>query len=200
MWMKRVSYVLMAVATLAVFANCGKKDDGPNATATMNAGCYNWQTTTSVPQQRTSCAFNYSAYSSQGFSNYGSGSTSYTSNTWNSWGNTANYNGCSSYQAMVYSAAGKGLGCVDSGRITYSGIPARYQLNPATNEFMLLPPQALGSGYGYGNTSYPVQYDNSTTTGSIVYRVCDDTDPCPSGLSCRSPLGNIPTSLGLCYH
>lgn len=187
--MKRVLMGLFAVLVMATFVNCGKKDDGQQASANMGASCYNVQTNSATSGNRGVCNYNFSAYS--GFTTFNSSSsTSYTS----SWmGGTT---GCSSYQVMAYSP-GKGLGCVDSGRLNYNGIAARYQLDTYTNEFVLLN-QTASTTYPYGTNNYNYQ-QYQYSSGATVVRVCDDSEPCPSGLSCRSPLGNTPT-LGVCYY
>lgn len=204
--MKHVWMALCALLVTATFVNCGKKDDAPSASPSMAASCYNLQTSSANSSNRSVCNYNYAAFS--GFTTYnGSSSSSYTNNSW--WGGSTvgnTLNGCSSYQVMTYSPT-KGLGCVDNGRLQYNGIPARYRLNTYSNAFELMPASAVatGSGYGYGTTSYnyqdqyQAQGQGQYATGSDVLRVCDDAEPCPSGLSCRSPLGNVPT-MGVCYH
>lgn len=195
--MKHIWMALSALLITATFVNCGKKDDGPNATETMNASCYNLQSGTAASTNRSVCNYNYAAFS--GFSNFNSSSSSsYTNNNW--WGGSTLGASCSSSQVMAYSPT-KGVGCVDNGRLSYNGIVAQYRLDTYTNEFTLLPQNtSLGGGYGYGGSNYNYNYNNNNQNwgGATALRICDDAEPCPSGLSCRSPLGNIP-SMGVCY-
>src|SRR5688500_9962826 len=108
----RKVFVILGALTLGVFANCGKKDEGPKVSSDMSAACYYMQRQSGQnPNQAygTGCYYNYGAV--QGFSPYyGAQNPGYSYYSYGSSG----AGGCgmmSGTGSMVYSPS-KGAGCV----------------------------------------------------------------------------------------
>lgn len=194
--MKAIYIGVLSAMVLALSANCAKKDDGPKATATMSSGCFMLQMNTYSSQGRTICNFNYSAYAaSAGFSNFDSTRGYQYSST-----NMATMlsQGCQSYSQPVYSET-KGLGCVDSRNLNYYGTPAYYTLDTNGQTFVLGARPISTNQYGQLGWNMGYGYSSATAAYSgAVLRVCDSSEPCPSGLVCRSPYTD--TTLGVCYY
>lgn len=194
--MRTLSFVAIATsAMLSLMIGCGKKDSQATGQADMNAACYAVQTQQGSTYTGTACNHNYSA--APGFTNYNPNST-YGSSSWSG-------GGCSSYYSMAYSDK-KGLACVETRSLQYSGTPARYQLT-INGVFSLLPMGSSNFNNSYGSNYY-TNWNNSYGASSygssaVVYRVCADDDPCPSNLRCLSPLGfprSSGSELGICFH
>lgn len=196
--MKTLNLALAVALTMGLLANCAKKDDEPKGADQMAASCYYFQTSQNGTSPRNFCSFNYSAY--PGFYNYGSSGFSTTT----SW--TGSMNGCAAGTQMVLSDK-KGLGCVDTRYLDYNGEYARYQLDSVSGQFVLAA-RMTQMNYSYGSNTYgfgsPSSYLDpySTLSSQMVLRACEDTnDPCPNGLTCRSPFGlQRASAIGVCYY
>lgn len=206
---KLVMMALGGAAVLAIFANCGRNDNNPGGPTGMSASCYYQQTSANggayaygyMNQPGTPCNYNYSALSSQGFSQ---------ANTAGFYQTSMMYGMCSGgAQAPVYSPS-KGLGCVDATRLNLSGQVATYALSQATMAFVpnsapspyyQTQPYGYNNGYGGGMSGYPGTYGNGMNGMVTVLRVCDGVELCPSGQYCRSPIGPTASSagVGICY-
>lgn len=197
---KKTVTTVVCLLGLAVFANCGKKEDNPNKGASdMSATCYLVQTNslagqnTQVANPNNPCAYNYS--SNSGFQSLGGNGYSLTSGTYVGYtgGSTPS---CGTSMTLVYSPS-KGLGCVSNTQINLSGQVAVYDFNRTSLTFTLI--STPNSYYQYNQPNY---YNGTGITGSQVLRVCDvGAEPCPNGQYCRSPLGpQAPAgAIGLCY-
>jgi hypothetical protein len=163
----------------------------------MNSGCFVTQISQPGVSNRSVCNYNYAAVS--GFSSFDA-TRGYTYASASP--QTVLAQGCSAYSQPVYSET-KGLGCVDSRNLTYSGQPAYYAFDGASGQFVLVS-SAVGysqyNGYnGYSTTGWNTgyAYSNAAMYSGNVLRACDSSDPCPSGQICRSPYSD--TTVGVCY-
>jgi hypothetical protein len=119
-------------------------------------------------------------------------------------------------QILVYSGS-KGVGCVDSTRLFMSGQVATYDINRTTMNFSLIPtPTSLYSNNPYTNNQYgtnpygtspygasPYATSSTVVSPTMVLRVCDASELCASGQTCRSPIGptaQIASPIGVCYY
>jgi hypothetical protein len=190
--MKTIYLLALSATVVMLFANCGKKDEPATGKAEMGANCYYVQTNQSTTANRTYCSYNYASV--QGFTNYTSANGyAYASSFWGA------ATGCSAYQTTVYSE-GKGLGCVDSNRLNMNGQPAMYNLDSSRGIFILTPATIYPQNTIYGGFSSGFAY-NTGSSGNVL-RACEGSgDPCPSGLTCRSPFGPYQGSaIGVCYY
>lgn len=195
--MKTLNLALACALTLGLLANCAKKEDEKKGADQMAATCYYVQTSQNGTAQRSYCAFNYSAY--PGFYNYAS--SGFTSTSW-----TGSMSGCTAGTQAVYSDQ-KGLGCVETRFLDYNGEYARYQLDSVSGQFVLAARMSQ-TNYMYGSSAYGISSPSSyldpysTLSSQVVLRACEDTnDPCPNGLTCRSPFGLQRASvIGVCYY
>lgn len=208
--LKPIFTALLLCATVVGLTRCGKKDDGPKASEQMNPGCAYMQANGMIQGQVSGGACGYPYQNVQGFGMYrGQGSNQYQSGGFGT-GIQNLFAGCLQSQAVVYSPV-KGLGCVESARLYDGsmtgapGVPARYVLEPSLNTFILQGP-AMHAGFNqygqqqqYGQQAYYPQ--NFQSNGSSVLRVCDQAEPCPTNLSCRSPMGPYSGgAIGICYY
>ncbi len=164
---------------LATFVACGNKEERKGETE-MSANCFLLQTN---PYAYTAaygqCNFNYGVH--PGFSNVRNHSAGV------GLGSELFIPICSSGK-LVYSPS-KGLGCVSNNQVYLglSGQPVYYMYNPSSNTFVPSSVQGL----------YP---PNTGASVPPVLRVCDDSEPCPDGQSCRSPFGPyVSSAIGICY-
>lgn len=224
---KVITTAILSGLVLSVFANCGKKDDkaSSNAPADMAATCYFMQTNSATANgsngmyptspNAANCNYNYSVVG---------GFTSLYGASMNTMMGAGYFSGstptCSGGQTLVYSPS-KGLGCVSTNQLNISGQPVVYDLNRTTLTFTTVStpnpyyqqqqqgqfsqyPYNNQNMFGYGNNGYPnvnQQYtNNGLTMGVQVLRVCDASENCPNGQSCRSPFGpTTAPALGICY-
>jgi hypothetical protein len=189
-----LALVCMALGSLT---RCGKKDD-PAPQQNMNAGCFMAQTNNYYSAgQGTGCGAVYN--SAQGFSAYrAQNQTGYVNGGYNQ----SLSAGCmGGYQMVVYSEL-KGLGCVDANNIFASGALALYAFD-GMGSIVLRGPYYNNQSGGMGGGAYGSYNNNQNLNLSTsILRTCDGSEPCPSGLSCRSPFGPYTTgsSLGVCYY
>lgn len=195
---KKFMIFIIACASLAIFANCGNKDDGAQTGhVDMSATCFLMQTNSVTSTANTigaPCYYNYSA--NPGFQSVGAG---YNNGGFYSFtGNTAV--NCPGNTQRAYSPS-KGLACVNSAQLAMNGQPVYYDYNRTTLSFTTVSTPALPYGYGQqGYNPYGNQYGAPAGAVMPVLRVCDPTEPCPDSQHCRSPLGLQPAgALGVCY-
>lgn len=179
---------------LATFVSCGNKDEGRHGAADMNATCYLLQTNALASNPTAGhCYYNYSAnpgfqsITTTGYNNNWSlgigGWDPWRTNYWNGYGSNTTPS-CGYSMQMVYSPT-KGLGCVNTNQLNMNGQPVYYTFNQTTLTFV---------------QAYIQYYPGGTTSTARVLRVCDDSEPCPSGQHCRSPMGPMPSgAIGICY-
>ena len=219
--MKSFYVILLGALALGMFANCGKKDDGPKVAMEMPAHCLFMQRQNGANVNQAfsaACYYNYNAV--QGYSNYNAqaGGMGGMYGGYSSTGSAGcgTMNGGMGGGAMVYSPS-KGPGCVLTAvngqpTIITNGQPVTYQLNQATGFFTPLPPgsqpynngmygQNMYNPYGsmYGGYGMNGMYGMNQGMES-AFRVCDTAEPCPSPYRCLSPFGTYQSLIGICYH
>jgi hypothetical protein len=194
--MRTIYTLVMSALVLAFFANCANNNNAQKANDKMDSGCLMLQLNQLNAATRANCNYNYAGIA--GFSNFNS-TRGYAFTAANAQSIFAQ--GCTGASQPVYSEI-KGLGCVDSRNLSYVGQPAVYSLDSSSTSFTLTS-QAVPyyQQYQYGATGWNAGYNYTNANlygGFNVMRACDTSDPCPSGLICRSPYSD--TNLGLCYY
>lgn len=204
----RMMMLLTCGLVLAFFANCGKDDEHKGGPIEMSGACFlmqrqtmnQWGQQIQQPYGGT-CSYPYQQAANAGFTSANGGGLTYTAGAM---GGMA----CSGSQSQAYSPS-KGLGCVDNTRITLSGQPVIFDLNPGTGNFS--PISAPNPYFMYQNQQYGNQLPYGSMgmsnngilpmTSSQVFRVCEVNESCASGQTCRSPYGPMSgfAQIGICY-
>jgi len=154
--MKKIYLGLIAIVSVAVFANCGQNNGTTNGNAAMGATCYLMQTGSgstmygSYGQQQipvagaATCGFPYNTVTGfsqiNGVSSYGAGyggyGTPYGGYGTSTFGiGTGSMPSCGANQDVVYSPS-LGLGCVNNTTILANGQPIMYTLSTAAQAFV----------------------------------------------------------------
>lgn len=222
--MKKVYFGLVALLTVAVFANCGANNNNNlnNGSVAIDPTCYLMET--------SSQATMYSGYNAvpTPFPAPGTATctpssyTGYTGFTPISGAGAFGYSGfgsavtptCNTGSDVVYSPS-LGLGCVSATAILGNGQPIMYSLSPGTQAFLTVStfnPTLLQYQQQYSSTSAYGGYSPYGTSGAYggaygaggqnlgltlngqVLRVCSAIELCPTGQNCRSPFGAGSTS------
>lgn len=190
--MKTVFAILMGGIVLALLTNCGKSGSTSAGANEMSTVCL---TQVNMYGQTTNSPCNSNAYANavgfgpaqatmQGGSAYGYGYGAVAPNVSVTCGNVNQpqsgfgygYGGSYGATMGVYSPS-MGAGCVSANWIQQNGSPIPYSVDVTGTKFT------------------PSTY---ASTAQFL-RACNDAEPCPQGQACRSPLGSIPTSIGVCY-
>lgn len=192
--MKTIFAVLMGGIVLALLTNCGRSGSATTGANEMSTVCL---AQTNLYGQATSAPCNSNAYTNVvgfgpaqgmmqggGYSGYGyavAPNLTYTCGTVNqpTYGfgyGYGNYAGSPGVTVGVYSAS-LGMGCVAANLIQQNGTPIPYSLE-STGKFFV-----------------PSSYASSAQ----VLRACTGSEACAANQVCRSPLGSIPTAIGVCY-